>query len=371
MQDTNIGINSVCAVKIGAHQSILDFRMYRLARPLLFRLEPETAHQQTLRWLDFASSSPLTRPFVSADAPLTGNEFHCMGLAFPGRIGLAAGLDKNGDHIDSLGTLGFGFIEIGTVTPRPQQGNPKPRLFRLPGHRAIINRMGFNNLGVDHLVGQAAKRRYKGILGINIGKNAATPLEQAHQDYLTCLKRVYPVADYITVNISSPNTPGLRDLQHGDHLRRLFDALKQAQSGLANQHGHYRPIAVKIAPDITESEIEDIAAAILDTEIDGVIATNTSSARPGVEDSPLAEQAGGLSGEPICRMSTRVIHHLGTCLAGRVPIIGAGGIHDIASAAEKIAAGAQLLQIYTGLIYQGPSLLHSLNQASIDNFRIN
>jgi dihydroorotate dehydrogenase len=280
-----------------------------------------------------------------------------MGIRFPNPVGLAAGLDKNGTAVDGLGAMGFGFVEVGTVTPRPQPGNPKPRLFRIPEHQAIINRMGFNNAGVDQLLKNLERSSYQGVLGINIGKNKDTPNEQAHLDYLLCLRKVYSRASYITVNVSSPNTPGLRTLQFGESLNILLDALKTEQARLASIHGRYVPIAVKIAPDMDNDELGLVAASLKTYEMDGVIATNTTLSREGVEDSPLAQEAGGLSGAPVRNRSTATIRALAEHLDGALPIIGVGGITEGFDAAEKIEAGASLVQIYTGFIYRGPALV--------------
>ncbi|GAB1256990.1 quinone-dependent dihydroorotate dehydrogenase [Aurantivibrio plasticivorans] len=328
--------------------------MYGLIRPLLFKLDAERAHGVSLSALDWVNACHLLKPFapkVPSD-PIT-----VMGITFPNPVGLAAGLDKNGDHIDALGNLGFGFIEIGTITPKPQPGNDKPRLFRLPEHQAIINRMGFNNLGVDHLVEKVKARKYKGVLGINIGKNAVTPVENANDDYKICLHKVYPHADYITVNISSPNTPGLRTLQYGEQLDQLLSMLKHEQQLLTDQHGRYVPIAVKIAPDMDETEIKQVATSLLGSGIDGVIATNTTLSREAVAGHVYADEAGGLSGAPVTAASTQVIKLLHAELGSRLPIIGVGGIMDGESAQEKIEAGASLVQIYSGFIYRGPELI--------------
>ncbi len=328
--------------------------MYSLLRPLLFRLDPETAHNLTLGSLRAAQALGLSGLLAKRppDDPRT-----VMGLAFPTPVGLAAGLDKNGECIDGLAALGFGFIEIGTVTPLPQPGNPQPRLFRLPGAQGIINRMGFNNQGVDALLENVQRAKYKGILGINIGKNAATPIEKAADDYLICLRKVYAHASYVTVNISSPNTKNLRQLQGGDELDALLAQLKAEQLKLAETHGRYTPLAVKIAPDLDVEQIKQIAALLLKHRIDGVIATNTTLAREGVEHLPHGNEAGGLSGAPVREKSTAVIRQLATELQGALPIIGAGGILSGADAAEKIEAGASLVQIYSGLIYRGPALV--------------
>jgi dihydroorotate dehydrogenase len=283
-----------------------------------------------------------------------------MGLNFPNPVGLAAGLDKNGECIDGLAALGFGFIEIGTVTPRAQPGNPRPRLFRLPEAQAIINRMGFNNEGVDYLLRQVSQARYSGILGINIGKNKDTPVEQALDDYLIGLRRVYSAASYVTVNISSPNTPGLRSLQSGEHLDQLLKGLMAERARLATQHDRIVPIAVKIAPDLEPAEIESIADALVRHGADAVIATNTTSARNGVEHLKHGSESGGLSGHPVLAASTAVVGQLAKHLDGRLPIIACGGILGLADAQRKLDAGASLVQIYSGLIYRGPALVQEL-----------
>jgi len=280
-----------------------------------------------------------------------------MGIDFPNPVGLAAGLDKNGDYIDALANLGFGFVEIGTITPRSQPGNPKPRLFRLPAVQGIINRMGFNNKGVDHLMEQVKRRKGQGVLGINIGKNFDTPVENAVDDYRICMQKVYPLADYITVNVSSPNTPGLRNLQFGESLNALLGALKEEQRALAEKHDRYVPVAVKIAPDMTEAEVREVAESLKALGIDGVIATNTTISREAVRGLEHGDEAGGLSGEPVKAASTQVIAWLSDALGGALPIIGVGGIVSGADAAEKIKAGASLVQVYTGFIYRGPELV--------------
>lgn len=286
-----------------------------------------------------------------------------MGLTFPNAIGLAAGLDKNADHIEPLAALGFGFIEVGTITPRPQPGNDKPRMFRLTDEYALINRMGFNNKGVEHLVAQISKRRYDGILGVNIGKNLTTPIASAHEDYLHCMQCVYEYADYIAVNISSPNTPGLRDLQLGESLELLLSTLKNAQRELCQRHGRYVPLAVKIAPDMADADITLFADTVKRHAIDGVIAGNTTSSRQAVQNSPHADEAGGLSGQPLTSRAREVIGVLAQRLHGEVPIIGCGGIMTAADAAAHRDAGADLLQIYTGLIYRGPQLINDIRRA--------
>lgn len=327
--------------------------LYSLARQLLFRLDPETAHHVALSGITLTEKLG----FLALLPPVPENPVEAMGLRFPNPVGLAAGLDKNGDHIDGLAALGFGFIEVGTVTPRPQPGNPKPRLFRLPEAGAIINRMGFNNLGVDHLVRQVERCRYQGVLGINIGKNFDTPLEKAADDYVACLDRVYAHASYVTVNISSPNTKGLRNLQSGDALAALLEPLKNRQAMLATVHGRHVPLAVKIAPDLEPADVEVVAEQLLRFEIDGVIATNTTLGRTGVEHLRHGGEAGGLSGLPVRPASTRVLRELSAALGGKLAVIGVGGISDGASAAEKIEAGADLVQVYTGFIYEGPKLV--------------
>jgi dihydroorotate dehydrogenase len=327
---------------------------YSLLRPALFALDAENAHHLTLNGLNTAHQLgllALTQP-RPADDPRT-----VMGLTFPNPVGLAAGLDKNGDCIDALGALGFGFIEIGTVTPLPQPGNPKPRLFRLPEVQGIINRMGFNNDGVDALIANVKRASYRGILGINIGKNAATPIEKAADDYLIGLRKVYPHASYVTVNISSPNTKNLRQLQGGNELDALLAQLRAEQIKLADTHGKYVPLAVKIAPDLDLDQIREIAALLMRHQIDAVIATNTTLSRDGVEHLPHGHETGGLSGAPVREKSTAVIRALATELDGALPIIGVGGILNGEDAVEKIRAGASLVQIYSGLIYRGPALV--------------
>ncbi|MEW6416197.1 MAG: quinone-dependent dihydroorotate dehydrogenase [Pseudomonadota bacterium] len=333
--------------------------LYPLIRAALFTLDPEDAHRFTLAGLDAAHRLGLLNLLPRAQ----GRPVRVMGIDFPNPVGLAAGLDKDGAHIDALGALGFGFIEIGTVTPRPQAGNPQPRLFRLPRAEAIINRMGFNNLGVDNLVKNVRASAYPGVLGINIGKNKDTPNEHAVDDYLACLDKVYPHAHYVTVNISSPNTQGLRELQKDDALDALLSALKHRQSDLAQQHGKYVPIALKIAPDLDDAQIAAIAALLMMHRIDAVIATNTTLAREAVAGLPNADEAGGLSGAPVRAASTRVVRELARHLRHEVPIIGVGGILSGADAREKIDAGASLVQLYSGLIYRGPALVRECVQA--------
>jgi len=332
------------------------FGLYSLLRPLIFRLDPETAHTLTLKTLDIAYKTGL---LGRADNKLS-KSINVMGLKFPSVVGLAAGLDKNGDHIDALAALGFGAIEIGTVTPRPQPGNPKPRLFRLPEAEAIINRMGFNNFGVDHLVEQVKNSSFNGIVGINIGKNFDTAIDNAVDDYLICLNKVYPYASYVTVNISSPNTANLRDLQSKDQLGGLLSTLKQAQASLNQEHGKYVPLVLKIAPDMDEEALHVIADALLAHDVDGVIATNTTITRDGVEGIKHGEEQGGLSGAPLSEKSTQVVKTLYGRLGEKIPIIAAGGILSAEDAQAKLDAGAKLVQVYSGLIYRGPQLVRDI-----------
>ena len=325
--------------------------LYSLARPLLFSMAPERAHDLTLSLLKSAHKMGFIRQKIDAK-PVT-----CMGIEFPNPVGLAAGLDKNGAYIDALAALGFGFIEIGTSTPRPQTGNPQPRLFRIPEAKAIINRMGFNNDGVDQLVENVKASKFKGILGINIGKNADTPVENAVDDYLICLEKVYNYASYITVNISSPNTKNLRSLQSGDALTELLDTLKQRQLELAEQYHHYVPLVLKVAPDLSREDIDFIAAQLITFKIDGLIVTNTTLSRDGVENLAFGNEAGGLSGAPVFEKSTACLRQFAEVLNGQIPLIGVGGITQGEHAVAKIEAGATLVQIYSGLIYTGPELV--------------
>ena len=331
--------------------------MYSLLRPLLFRLSAETAHELTLEWLGALHRLRLTSLLTDV---VPADPVQLWGLNFPNRVGLAAGLDKNGDCIDALGALGFGHVEVGTVTPRPQPGNPAPRLFRLPEAQALINRMGFNNEGLDHLVRNLQRRRFPGIVGVNIGKNFDTPVEQAAEDYLTCLSGVYPHADYVTVNLSSPNTPGLRKLQFGAALEQLLRQLVARRDELARRHGRGVPLLVKIAPDMTDDEIRTVGAALLNAGVDGAIATNTTVERSVVSGVPGAQESGGLSGAPLLDLSTHTLGVLADTLSGRMPIIGVGGIMSGEGASRKIKAGASLVQLYSGLIYRGPTLLREV-----------
>ena len=335
--------------------------MYSLARPFLFGLDAERAHGLGLTALETAYRTGLNPLLSSRPKPFPTKAF---GLTFPNPVGLAAGLDKNGAHIDALLALGFGFVEIGTVTPRPQEGNPKPRMFRLPEHEAVINRLGFNNEGVDALVRnvERAQRRH-GLLGINIGKNKDTPNESAEDDYLLCLERVYPLADYITVNISSPNTAGLRELQEEQSLRRLIGTLREAQEKYAGLHGKRVPMLVKIAPDLSDHDIEAAARVLSELQVDGVIATNTTVSRIAIEGARHAGEVGGLSGRPLMGQSTTVLRMLRTRLPESIPMIGVGGILSGADAVTKMAAGAALVQCYTGLVYRGPALVHECVEA--------
>jgi len=331
--------------------------VFALLRSIAFRKDPEAAHDWALRWM--------SKPWVSAwlakryhpnvpSKPTTIN-----GLTFPNRIGLAAGFDKNGDCIDALGALGFGFLEVGTVTPKPQAGNPSPRLFRLPEHQAIINRMGFNNKGVDHLVKRVEARQWNGVLGINIGKNATTPLEQAHDDYVLCLDRVYAVANYITVNISSPNTKDLRQLQHGSALTELLEAIMNRHAQLASQNGIAKPLYVKIAPDMDDDDIKQFVTVANQFSVSGVIVSNTTARRDLIESHPLAVEAGGLSGEVMREFADDRLRATRSELPQSCTLIGVGGISNGYDAARKLSLGADLVQLYTGFIYHGPKLIQS------------
>ena len=353
---------------------------YALLRPLLFALPPEVAHAVALRglWLANAILSAARRachfeksrhPERNEGSPRIDEILRSAqddrtllkSCTFPNLIGLAAGLDKNAEYIDALATLGFGHIEVGTVTPKPQPGNPKPRLFRLISQEALINRMGFNNKGVDYMITQLKKTRYRGVLGINIGKNKTTPLENAVDDYVFCFKALWSFSSYITVNISSPNTPLLRDLQKSDFLRQLLVALKKEQTLVLNDHQRYVPLVVKISPDLSQEELQNCADILLEQKIDGVIATNTTISREGVEGLSEASEEGGLSGKPLSSKSTAIIHTLHQRLKDEIQIIGCGGISSTESAREKLTAGATLLQVYTGFLYHGPALIKQLS----------
>ena len=336
---------------------------YGLARPFLFGLDPETAHELTLGSLARLQRTPLQLAYRNA---FVADPIELAGLRFPNRVGLAAGLDKNARCIDALGAMGFGFVEVGTVTPKPQPGNPRPRMFRLPEAHALINRLGFNNDGLDAFtanVQRSSFRRKGRLLGLNIGKNAATPIEQATSDYLACLTGVYPHADYVTVNISSPNTQNLRALQGDEALDALLSAVAARREQLAQQHGRRVPLFVKIAPDLEQAQVEVIAATLRKHGMDGVIATNTTIARDAVQGLEHAGEAGGLSGGPVLQASNRVISQLRAALGAGYPIIGVGGILSADDALGKLRAGADVVQIYTGLIYQGPALVDQVARA--------
>ena len=327
--------------------------LYSLSRPFLFALDAEAAHGAGLCAIELAYRSGLNPLLASKPKPLPTPVF---GITFPNPVGLAAGLDKNAAYVDALASLGFGFIEVGTITPKPQPGNPKPRMFRLPEHRAVINRLGFNNGGVDALLKNLDCARYTGVLGINIGKNKDTPNERAVDDYLTCLRAVHERASYVTVNISSPNTSGLRDLQEEDTLRRFIGTLREEQEKLG-ANGRRKPMLLKIAPDLTDSEMDAIAEVLLASGIDGLICTNTTIDRGAVAGHRYANEVGGLSGAPVFAKSTAVLAGMAKRTDGKLPIIGVGGILGGADAQAKIAAGASLVQFYTGLIYRGPELI--------------
>lgn len=340
--------------------------LYPYLRALLFRLEPETAHRVTFQMLELAAKTSWcshTKQQVAEDP------VEIMGIRFPNRVGLAAGLDKTGAHIDALNCLGFGFVEVGTVTPRPQPGNPRPRLFRLPDAEALINRMGFNNDGLDSFVAHVQARRSKGIVGLNIGKNFDTPIERAVDDYLIGLRGVHPFADYVTINISSPNTKNLRTLQAADQFGPLLSALRREKEQLDARYARQVPLVIKIAPDLTEESVSGIARVLVEEGMDGVIATNTTLSRDGVSGLPSAEETGGLSGRPVREASTRVVRQLRATLPKGFPIIGVGGIDSAASALEKTQAGADLVQVYTGFIYKGPALIAEISRSLAEESR--
>lgn len=337
--------------------------LYPFLKPLLFRMDPEKAHHLTLSALRRAHSLGLTK--LATPAGAFEHPVKVMGLEFPNRVGLAAGLDKAGECVAAFGAMGFGFVEIGTITPKPQDGNPKPRLFRLPPAQAIINRMGFNNPGIEQGIRNVnvSRKGYRGVVGINIGKNAVTPIENAVDDYVACLRAAYPHSDYIAANLSSPNTKNLRDLQNEANARALFSRLKDEQKQLADTHKKYVPLLIKIAPDLSEEEIKVLAGLFVEQGIDGIIATNTTIARDAVKGMPHGEEAGGLSGAPVTESSLQVIRTLRSCLPEEIPIIGVGGIMCAEDAKAKIEAGASLVQIYTGLIYRGGELVKELLRA--------
>jgi len=326
----------------------------RASLPILTRLDPELAHDLGLAGLD------LLRPLWPAQSHPSGASVNCLGLHFAHPLGLAAGFDKNGDHLDALGAMGFSHVELGTVTPRPQPGNPKPRMFRIPEAGALINRMGFNNKGVDHLVAQVSRSRYTGIRGISIGKNFDTPIENAQNDYVICLRKVYAFADYVAVNISSPNTARLRELQARDGLERILVALLEERRALQVRHGKRVPLLVKVAPDLTAEQIAELARDLRALEVDGVIATNTSTDRSALGDAPAAAQSGGLSGAPLHPVSVKVIAQLRAELGTGFPLIGVGGIVSAEHARATLDAGANLIQIYTGFAYRGYALVDEI-----------
>lgn len=335
---------------------------YELLRSLLFNLNPELSHTFSLRALKLIEQLGLAKCLFGQTI---SKPIELFGLTFENSIGLAAGLDKNGDYIDALAALGFGFLEIGTVTPKPQSGNPKPRLFRLVKEQAIINRLGFNNKGVDYLVARVKQKKYQGVLGINIGKNATTPIENALADYLCCLEKVYPYASYVTVNISSPNTPELRNLQGDVYFNDLLFNLKKRQAELADQHHRYVPMLIKIAPDLNEIEVASMVKSMVAHNIDGVIATNTTLSREKISGSKFAEEQGGVSGEPLFHAATEIVQLLKNHLAGHhMPIIAAGGVMNTKQAQAKFESGADLIQLYTGLIYRGPQLIQDIIHAN-------
>jgi dihydroorotate dehydrogenase len=333
--------------------------LYSLARAALFRLDPEVAHGLALKSLR-ALGPAASLLGAGADA---SQARRVMGLDFPNPVGLAAGLDKDGEYLDALGALGFGFLEVGTVTPRPQPGNPRPRMFRLPAHEAIINRLGFNSVGVEQFVRNVERASFRGVLGINIGKNFDTPIDRAAEDYLACLDAVYARASYVAVNISSPNTKNLRDLQSPRNLDGLLGAIMQRRDALAKRHGGVKPLALKVAPDLDGAQIDAIAKIALKHHVDALIATNTTTARTGIENEPLAQEAGGLSGRPLFAASTQILHRFSRALDGRIALIGVGGIASGEDARKKIEAGASLVQLYTGFVYRGPALVAEARRA--------
>ena len=331
--------------------------MYSLLQKFLFSLDAEASHDFAINWFKNSQRNLLS---LSYKQTVKHQPVEFLGMTFRNRLGLAAGLDKNGECIDAFAAMGFGFVEVGTVTPRPQTGNEKPRLFRLPEVEGIINRMGFNNKGVDYLIEQVKMSQFDGVLGINIGKNKDTPDEKALDDYLICLDKVYTHASYVTVNISSPNTPGLRNLQYGAALDSLLSGLKQKQTTLSDQHGKYVPMLIKIAPDLSDEEVESIAKSLVNANVDGVIATNTTIDRNMIEGIPNAEQVGGLSGVPVKVKSLALTKVLSHHLDGAMPIIGVGGISNSEDAKERLRAGADLLQLYSSLIFKGPRVIKNV-----------
>ena len=337
-----------------------DDLLFRLGRAILFEMDPEKAHDLTLAML---AKAPV-RHWVNKRYQVSPASVSVLGMQLDNQIGLAAGLDKNADYIDALGAMGFGHIEVGTVTPKPQSGNERPRLFRLTQHKALINRMGFNNKGVDHLISQVKNRQYRGKLGINIGKNATTPIDNAGDDYLYCLERVYPYADYITVNISSPNTSGLRDLQHGEHLKSLLESLKNRQASLSTTHDRYVPLAIKVAPDMSDDELDNFCTQLLAFDIDALICGNTTSGRAAVNGHLYARETGGLSGKPLLALANDRLAAVSGRLEGKLALFGVGGVNCGNDALAKLHCGAQLVQLYSGLIYQGPALVRDCIEAT-------
>lgn len=333
--------------------------LYKALRNLLFCLPAEASHHVALRAMKVGDALGASR-LLAARVEARARAKTVMGIEFPHVVGLAAGLDKNADYVEALAAMGFGSIEVGTLTPRPQPGNPKPRMFRLRSEQAIINRLGFNNKGIDHACSNITRLKRRGVIGVNIGKNFDTPVEQANADYLHCLRRCYALADYVTVNISSPNTPGLRNLQFGDEFNRLLDDLKAEQSRLAAEHAVYRPIAVKLAPDMTQQQIASCCESLLVRELDGIIATNTTLDRTAVASHPYAAEAGGLSGAPLSARSCEVLQCIRAEVGERMPVISVGGIMSAEHAQQRLAAGADLLQLYTGFIYHGPPLIEQI-----------
>ena len=347
--------------------------MYQKVRPALFKLDAERSHDLTIKALQLASKNQsvcrqIKKYFHPQQQQSAVNSIKVMGLEFPNRIGLAAGLDKHAQCINALAAMGFGFIEAGTVTPLAQSGNEKPRLFRLTQHNAIINRMGFNSVGLEVFLKNFASHNTTAIVGINLGKNAATPMNDAASDYITGMQQTYLHADYLTINLSSPNTNQLRELQRGDSFEQLVMILKREQNRLTDKHGKYTPLAIKVAPDLEPEEIHDIAGSSMRHNIDAIIATNTTIKRDMLDGHPLSHEAGGLSGEPVRILSTKVVKSFAHILKGEIPIIGVGGISSGRDALDKIKAGASLIQVYTGLIYKGPELIKDIAE-SLSNQR--